>query len=103
MQAVDTMTVFFDKSFTNMPERTYTSPEHFDKNLSRDIVDIFFSLNQFAHQQLISPLKSFTTTNRGPALLIIQFFACAFDVLLRKGEESFKRTDNSTKPPLTQI
>ena len=52
MQAVDTMTVFFDKSFTNMPERTYNSPEHFDKNLSRDIVDIFFSLNQFAHQQL---------------------------------------------------
>ena len=96
------MTVFFDKSFTSMPERIYTSPEHFDKNLSRDIVDIIFSLNQFAHQ-LISPFKSFTTTNRAPALLITQFFASASGFLLRKGEESFKRTNNSTKPPLTQI
>ena len=100
-----TMTVFFDNSFTNMPERTYTSPDHFDKNLSRDIVDIIFSSNQFAHQliSVISPFKSFTTTNRGPALFIIQFFASASGFLLRKSEESFKRTDNSTKPPLTQI
>ena len=97
-----TMTVFFDKYFTNMPERTYTSPEHFDKNFSRDIVEIIFSLNQFAHQ-LISPFKSFKTTSRGPALLIIQFFASASGFLLRKGEEFFKRTNNFTKPPLTQI
>ena len=83
-------------------DRTYTSPQHFDKNLCRDIVDIFFFLNQFA-RPAISPLKSFTTIKRGSSWLVSQFFASTFDFLLPKCEDCFKRTDNSTKPPLAQI